>query len=373
MVMGELGVYILCRVFVQDLEDVRWLFGVLCLALVPLATLMLIEKFTEYNFFTLMGASGEMNIREGHVRATGPFAHSILAGTVGATCFPMALCVWRTHRLRALIGVAATAGIVYASTSSGPVMMVAFTVLGLLLWNVKSNLRLVRWGALAAIVGLQMVMHDPVYFLMARIDITGGSTGWHRAELVRSGIAHLSEWWAVGTDYTRHWMPTGIPANNIHTDITNHFLVMGVLGGLPLLLLFVLTLLAAFRAVGGALQERGEGSTEEGFFIWTLGSMLFGQVVNFWSISLFDQSVSFFYLVLATIGAVQLRAAVGATETRPSVHAEPLQRGRQALNARPAEGTKDWRQGRWARSPSLRSSLLTKTGGKWPAGIGRRI
>ena len=42
-------------------------------------------------------------------------------------------------------------------------------------------------------------------------------------------------------------MPTGIHANEFHTDITNHFLQMGVLGGLPLLLVFVLVLIAAFR------------------------------------------------------------------------------------------------------------------------------
>jgi len=33
---------------------------------------------------------------------------------------------------------------------------------------------------------------------------------------------------------------------------------------------------------------------------------LFGHVWNFWSISLFDQSVVFFYLILASISAVQV-------------------------------------------------------------------
>src|SRR5207253_439216 len=103
---------------------------------------------------------------------------------------------------------------------------------------------LVRLATVLGIVVLQIVMNDPVYFLMARIDFTGSSTGWFRAQLIRSSIQHLDEWWAVGTDYTRHWMPSGIYANEIHTDITNHFLEMGVWGGLPLLSLFVLALYA---------------------------------------------------------------------------------------------------------------------------------
>ena len=318
LVLSQVGLYGLCRVFIRDAEDVRRLFRFLCVALVPLAILMLVEKYAGYNVFWIMGGSGDVNLREGHVRAYGPYAHSILAGTVGATCVPMALCLWRTHRPSAIAGLCAGAAIVYASTSTGPIMMAVFTCGALLLWNVRNSLRLIRWGAAAAIVALQMVMNDPVYFLMARIDITGGSTGWYRAQLIRSSIAHLGEWWAVGTDYTRHWMPTGIHANEIQTDITNHFLQMGVWGGLPLLILFVLVLRAAFHAVGRALRENEGRSPERSFLIWTLGAMLFGQVMNFWSISLFDQSVSFFDLILATIAAVQLPAAALAKETLPA-------------------------------------------------------
>jgi hypothetical protein len=312
IVLGELGVYFLCRIFIQDAADVRRLFKVLCVALLPLAVLMLLEKYTAYSYY-FPGAENVIT-RNGHVRAYGPFAHPILAGTVGAMCVPMALCLWRAHRASAVIGLFAGLAIVFASTSSGPVMMVAFTLVGLLMWKVRHRLALIRWGTVAAIIGLDLVMNDPVYFLMARIDITGSSQSYHRSQLIRSAIAHLEEWWAIGTDYTRHWMASGIHANVVHTDITNHFIGMGVMGGLPLMILFVLMLGAAFRAVGRALCE-GEGrSPQRIFLVWTLGAMLFGQVMNFWSISLFDQSVSFFYLVLATIGAIQLPVAVGRRE-----------------------------------------------------------
>jgi Na+/H+-dicarboxylate symporter len=59
--------------------------------------------------------------------------------------------------------------------------------------------------------------------------------------------------------------------------------------------------------------------------------MLFAQAVNFWSISLFDQSVSFFYVVLAAIGAVHV--PVGA-----AVAARSVPRHHQAARRAPLAG-----------------------------------
>ena len=205
------------------------------------------------------------------------------------------------------MGLFAAIGIVFASTSSGPILMSLSIIIGLCLWKTRNKLPTIRWLALLALISLHLVMNDPVYFLIARIDITGGSTGWYRAQLIRSSIEHLDEWWLAGTDYTRHWMASGIPANEIHTDITNQFLASGVMGGISLMLLLVLTLAAAFRAVGRHLRCHGRGSMEHRFLAWALGSLLFGHVFNFFSISYYDQSIVFFYLVLAAIGAVQHR------------------------------------------------------------------
>jgi len=315
----ELGYYFLLRVFIRDEEDVRRIFKVLCVALIPLAVLMLLEKAVGRNFFAPLGGVWEVPVlRNGHFRAQGPFALYILAGTVGAVCSTMGLYWWRSHRLHALSGLFAGGGIILASTSSGPIMMFLFILFGLSLWKLRRHLRLIRWLALAAIVALDLVMKDPWYFLVARIDFSGGSTGWHRARLIQSAIEHLNEWWLVGTDYTRHWMATGQHANDNHTDITNHLLGIGVLGGLPLTFIFIMVLGAAFSAIGRALREYKGASTEQTFLIWTLGAILFGHVWNFFSISLFDQSVIFFYLILAGIGAISVPRLVAVPEQSPA-------------------------------------------------------
>lgn len=320
-VWNDLGCYFLFRFFVQDGGDVERIFKVLCIVLVPVAVLMLLEKSAGKNFFAVLGAGGSevIDFRHGHFRARGPFAHAIFAGVVGATCFPMALYLWKRHRKHALAGMFASGGIIFASTSSGPIMMLLFILFGLAAWNIRVHLNTLRWLSLIAVFFLDAVMKDPVYFLMAKIDISGGSTGWHRAELIRSSIEHLHEWWLVGTDYTRHWMPTGIPANQMHTDITNHLLNMGVSGGLPLMFLLIMVLVAAFSIVGRGGRENESVSMKHGFLIWTLGAILFGHVINFFSIVLYDQSVIFFYLVLASISAVQFAKSFTEDEVKQSV------------------------------------------------------
>jgi hypothetical protein len=215
----------------------------------------------------------------------------------------------------ALAGIVAACGIVVASQSSGPIMTVLTILGGMALWKVRTHLKVIRWAAVLLIIALDLVMNDPVYFLMAKIDITGGSTGWHRAELIKAAIEHLNEWWLVGTDYTRDWMPTGIYANADQTDITNHYLAMGVTGGLPLLLLFVWVMIAAFSAVGRTLRRWAEAPVEQQFVLWTLGAIMFGHATTFMSISYFGQAITFLYLQLACIGSLQaFQPVVAAAE-----------------------------------------------------------
>jgi hypothetical protein len=311
MIVTEVGCYLLFRIFLQELADVVFVLKVVCVAMVPIAALMLVEKQTGNNLLSVLGGVSELaTIRDGNIRAGGPFAHPILAGTIGAACAAVGLALWRYSPFAALCGVLSGAGMVYASTSSGPVLMVLVMLVGFSLWYARRYMRLVLGVAAAGILLLSFVMNDPVYFLVARIDISGGSTGYFRAQLIRSSLEHLSEWWLAGTDYTRHWMPSGIEANSYHTDITNHILMMGVLGGLPLLISFLTILFCSFRDVGKAMRIYVADPVREQFAVWSLGVLLFGFFATFWSISLYDQSIVFFWLIVAAIQSVAHRPAL---------------------------------------------------------------
>ncbi len=304
LIYNGCGIYFLLRVFCRSLNDVVSLCWITAILLVPLSIVMLSEQATGRNIFSALGGVAELSeVRNGKIRAQGPFAHSILAGTVGAVCLPLMIGLWRQHRKAAILGTAACLLMIFASASSGPILSALFGIGALFMWRWRHRMRLLRWCALLGYIGLDLIMNAPAYYLLARIDLTGSSTGWHRAFLIEAALAHLSEWWLAGTDFTRHWMPYGVDWSGNQSDITNHYLMMGVAGGLPLMLLFVAVLATGFSFVGRTLRQMPELSPQSQFMIWALGVSLFAHSVTFISVSYFDQSFVFIYLSLAVIGS----------------------------------------------------------------------
>lgn len=315
-------IYFLVRVFCSTVDDVKRLCKTVVLILVPVAASMTYEKLYVRNVFSVFGAVSERpSIRGGRTRAQGPFRHSILAGTVGAGILPMGAALATTAPLLASTGIVSGALMVYSSASSGPVMSALAAIVGLCAWPMRRRMRLVRYSIVAAYLALELVMNRPAYFIIASIDITGSSTGWHRAALIQSAIRHFNEWWLAGTDYTRHWMPTGVTWSPDHTDITNLYLAMGVLAGFPCLLFFILMIAQAFRILGRALAARWETPGPEKFFLWSLGATLFMHSVTFLSVNYYDQSKLFVYLLLAVIGSQSGPSALPVSRPVPQPEA----------------------------------------------------
>jgi hypothetical protein len=308
LVYDACGIYFLLRVFCQSFDDVVKLCYITAILLVPVAVEMVYEKVTMHNLFSVLGGILESpEIRGGKIRAQGPFSHSILAGTVGAVSLPLMIGLWQQHRKASLAGIMACATIIFASTSSGPIMSAMAGIVALFMWHHRLRMRVVRWLLVMGYIALDLVMQDRAFFIIARIDLTGGSTGWYRARLLESAFEHIREWWFAGTDYTRNWMEVGVSWNPNHTDITNHYLQMGVTGGLPLMLLFIAILAKGFSFVGQMLRTADDLPIENLFIIWTFGASLFAHATTFISVSYFDQSFVFLYLTLASIGSASSR------------------------------------------------------------------
>ena len=299
------GIYFLLRFFCTSLDDFVPLCRAAALVLLPVALEMVYEQVAFHNLFSVLGGVPAIpDVRDGRIRATGPFAHSILAGTVGGVTLPLMMGVWRTHRMTACLGILTCSTMVVASASSGPLMSSAVGVSAVCLWRFRGYTRAFRWSLVAAYFVLLLVMSRPPYYLIQRFELVGGSTGWYRARLIESSIEHIDEWWFAGTDYTRHWMQYNVTSAN-HTDITNHYLFLGVMGGLPLVMFHLGILAAAFSFIGRGLIKGGDSSRpiEQQFMLWAFGSALVAHVVTNISVSYFDQSFLFLYLVLAAVGS----------------------------------------------------------------------
>lgn len=321
LVYNVSGVYFLIRCFCCSLQDLVGIIKAIAIILLPVALEMVFEQATARNLFgEVFGGALEPSMRNGRLRAQGPFAHSILAGTIGAACVPLMAGIWREHPRAAKIGMAACLVMVLSSASSGPLMSLMLAVFALAFWRWRHLARRLWILAMVGYVVLDLVMEAPAYYIIARFDLVGGSTGWYRARLIQSALRHLNEWWFAGTDYTRHWMAHAVPGNPNQVDITNHYLKMGVLGGLPLMFLFIALMWFAFRYVGNYLRAHQNARVEDQYLIWALGASLFAHAATCFSVSYFDQSFVFLYMTFGLAGSLRAMAnplLESATATDP--------------------------------------------------------
>jgi hypothetical protein len=302
--------YFFVRCVVVDFEDI--VTGVRTLAFVslPLAALMLVEKGTGHNLLSVFGGVPEITvIREGHLRCQGPFRHPILAGTFGAAQIPLFVALWfyrvRNRRL-ALAGTISAFVIAITASSSGALMAVGGVMGGLAMWKQRKYLRVCRRAVVLGLFVLPLFMHAPVWYVMARLSDVFGGGGWHRAYLLDQAFGHLNEWWLFGTTYTAHWGPAGevIAADPNMMDITNHYVMEGVKGGLLKLGLFIAIIVVCFKRLGQVLRGLAPKSPQA-FFVWTIGVSLFAHCISFISITYFDQLIIVWFWLLAIISSLR--------------------------------------------------------------------
>ena len=255
-------------------------------------------------------------VREGGLRAMGPFQHPILAGTFGAISFPLYIALWfrdRSARVNALVGMLAASTITFTTESSTPLLAYAGGIFALCMWPFRKQMRLGRWGIAIVLIGLHLVMKAPVWALIARIDLTGGSSSYHRYMLVDQSIRHFGDWWLFGVKETASW-------GWDMWDLANQYVAVAATSGLVPLILFVATLVFGFKYLGRA-RKASEGERRQELFIWSLSAALFANCVAFFGISYFDQTMVSWYLLLAMIWAAA--RSVRSRETGPESPAGP--------------------------------------------------
>jgi hypothetical protein len=177
--------------------------------------------------------------------------------------------------------------------SSTPLAAAAAGIFAAAVFPFRQYMRHFRWSLAAMLLGLHLVMKAPVWHLISRIDLVGGSTGWHRYLLIDKFIQNFGEWWLLGTDSTRDW--------GYHLfDVTNQYVAEGIGGGLLNLALFVAVLSVAFQNAG-RLWRLAEANDQPLWHAWGLGCALFVHISAFWAVSYFGQISVVWYLPLAAV------------------------------------------------------------------------
>jgi hypothetical protein len=137
-------------------------------------------------------------------------------------------------------------------------------------------------------------MNTPLWYLMARLTVFSGSTGWFRGFLIDTFVQHTNEWWLYGSKAAMSWHP-------FLMDVTNQYVAEGLDGGLPAMALFIAILTFTFRYVGRTIRNRDLPLTDRRL-IWGLGAALGAHAISFISVSYFDQTLTLFLLTLAGAG-----------------------------------------------------------------------
>ena len=273
--------------------------------IIPLAVLIIIEKWSGRNLFSVFGGVPEFTaIRGGRLRCQGPFSHPILAGTFGAAMLPFCIAFWfqeKSNKLIAFIGVVAASTITIASASSGPVIAYLSAITGLMTWYFRRYLKAIRWSILLGTIGLHLYMKAPVWYISARLGNIMGGTGDHRAELITQTISHFREWWLLGTTNTSSWMAYSLNIDPNSSDITSQYILECVNGGIFKLVLFIIIIVLCFKTIGRTLHSVENEKLAVKITFWSMGVTLLVHTVSFFSVAYFDQIIIFFYMLLAMI------------------------------------------------------------------------
>lgn len=311
------GGYFLLRYTIRDLADINNVIKCFTFLALVLAICMIGEQLTGEDVFGRLGGVAMISeVRNGRIRSQAVFQHAILAGSFGATFLPLCAWLWHGVRLRfiAVLGAFAATAMVVTSACSTPVLGYVAAVLAVCFWPLRNSMRLVRWAAILALIALTVVMHAPVWYLIAHVGVVNGSAIYHRAELVDAFIRHFPDWWLLGTDANGSW-------GYLLFDTANQYVNEGITGGLAALIFFLLTISRAFSRLGKARESifrQGNGRARE-WLIWLLGSALFANVMTFFGISYFDQMKLLWFAFLAMISAATAPLLQAKSVSAPQV------------------------------------------------------
>lgn len=290
-----LGIYAASRACIRRPSDLRDLAIAALLCAIPIVGIFLIERFTGRNMLFVFGGVPEFTaVREGKLRCQGAFSHAILAGCFFVALIPLWIGLWRTGPRGpwlAASGAACGLLVVFACASSTPVVALLAALMAFAAYPAWRHLRMVWIAGLVVAVFLNFLMSHGVWHLIARIDLVGGSTGYHRYKLIDGAISHFGEWWIAGTASTVHW-GRGLQ------DITNQYILEGVRGGFGAMLCLLAAVVFALRGVGRSLRHIDPRSPEH-FVAYCCGVAIFAQAFIFLAVSYFGQTVIVWSITLA--------------------------------------------------------------------------
>ncbi len=295
-----IGLYWLFRQSICSWDDIKFVIKVLAVSVLLLTPLVAFEWTTGQNPFVMLGKV-ITEMRVGRLRCQASFPHSIMLGLFWAVLVPLFISLAMTEKKKLLYwaAVAASAFIVVASASATPLGVLTIVLVVICAFKFRHFSHHAVLAFFLLLIALHMVMQASVWHLISRIEIVGGSTGWHRYYLIDQAIKHVDEWVLFGTRDTSHWDYKGF-SESTQFDITNQYIYEGVQGGLVTLSIFITMLIIAFRTL--AKHFKDSSVPEHRWLAWCICCAIVGHCVAFIGVSYFGQIQMLWYMMLSMVG-----------------------------------------------------------------------
>lgn len=131
---------------------------------------------------------------------------------------------------------------------------------------------------------LEISSNRHFYNLIDYLALNSG-TAWYRTRLLEIAVNNINEYWlfGVGSNMPNHWAQQ--LDGRLHIDIVNHFLMIGLYGGLPAMFMYIAVHVKIFKK---AILARRKCTDEK------LRSLLFGMLATILALDISSMSVSLF-------------------------------------------------------------------------------
>ncbi|MGO1499879.1 MAG: O-antigen ligase family protein [Marinobacter sp.] len=241
--------------------------------------------------------------RLGLMRARGSTSVSIFFGmamvvVVGFLIATRGYALRKTlHWLALLAGLLA----VLSTLSSGPWLAV-FILIGLQVYEkraqwIKPSLQL----ALVLVIAAEIASNRHFYELIDHLALNS-DTAWYRTRLIEVAVSQWRDYWllGVGSNWPNHWAT--LVDGRGHIDVVNHFITVALNGGLPAMVMYILSHVFVMAAVIKSWQAANDAVYRSVLF--ALASTLLVLDLSSMSVGLFGPPLLLSHILLGAMASV---------------------------------------------------------------------
>ena len=274
------------------------------------APLISLEKYQETSFFSLLGPIAA-EFHHGRFRAAGPFPHFIIMGCFWALLIPFfyARIKARESGIFYWLAILAALSNVYFSASSTSIITFIAIIAFWMMYRYRMYGKFIFLGTCCGLFLLHVTMKAPIWHLLSRANIFGGSTGWHRFFTFDTFVNTTSEWFLFGSKNLEAWKWYD------QIDITNQLVLEGVRGGMITLLIFIIIIYFAVKIPGNL--SLCSVKSEVQWMCWGICVSMLAHFVTFWGVAYFGQINMLLIFTFALVGFALEKSSEAET---PSPH-----------------------------------------------------